>query len=47
MHQSKKDNNWYLGLKTHIGIDATSSLTHTVVVTPGNISDVTLAHTLL
>ena len=47
MHQSKKGNNWYFGLKAHIGVDATSGLTHTVVVTPGNVSDVTQAHALL
>ncbi|RJG11717.1 IS5 family transposase [Massilia cavernae] len=47
MHQSKKGNDWHFGLKAHIGVDATSGLTHTVVVTAGNVSDVTQAHALL
>lgn len=47
MHQSKKGNDWHFGLKAHIGVDAMSGLTHTVVVTAGNVSDVTQAHALL
>lgn len=47
MHQSKKGNDWHFGLKAHIGVDAASGLTHTVVVTAGNVSDVTQAHALL
>ena len=47
MHQSKKGNDWHFGLKAHIGVDAASGLTHTVVVTAGNVGDVTQAHALL
>ena len=47
MHQSRKGNDWHFGLKAHIGVDATSGLTHTVIVTAGNVSDVTQAHALL
>jgi IS5 family transposase len=47
MHQSKKGNDWHFGLKAHIGVDAASGLTHTLVVTAGNVSDVTQAHALL
>lgn len=47
MHQSKKGNNWHFGLKAHIGVDAASGLVHTVVVTAGNVGDVTQAHALL
>lgn len=47
MHQSKKGNDWQFGLKAHIGVDAASGLTHTVVVTTGNVGDVTQAHALL
>jgi len=47
MHQTKKGNNWYFGMKAHIGVDAESGLTHTVVTTAANINDVTQAHALL
>lgn len=47
MHQSKKGKNWFFGMKAHIGVDATSGLTHTLVGTAGNVSDVTQAHALL
>src|SRR5690606_8293680 len=47
MHQTKKGNNWYFGCKAHIGVDAGSGLTHSVVVTPANVNDVTQAHALL
>ena len=47
MHQSKKGNDWHFGLKAHIGVDDASGLTHTVVVTAGNVGDVTQAHALL
>ena len=30
MHQSKKGNQWYFGMKAHIGVDAESGLVHTV-----------------
>ena len=47
MHQTKKGNQWYFGMKAHIGVDAESGLTHTLVTTPANVSDVTQAHALL
>ncbi|MFS2017172.1 IS5 family transposase [Massilia sp. CT11-108] len=47
MHQSKKGKNWFFGMKAHIGVDAKSGLTHTLVTTAGNVSDVTQAHNLL
>ncbi|MGB5233597.1 MAG: IS5 family transposase, partial [Candidatus Macondimonas sp.] len=47
MHQTKKGNNWYFGCKAHIGVDAESGLTHTVVTTPANVNDVTQAHACL
>lgn len=47
MHQSKKGNQWYFGMKAHIGVDMESGLVHTVAATSGNVSDVTQAHTLL
>jgi len=30
MHQTKKGNRWYFGMKVHIGVDAESGLVHTV-----------------
>ena len=47
MHQSKKGNQWYFGMKAHIGVDAESGLVHTVRGTAGNVNDVVEANTLL
>jgi len=38
MHQSKKGQQWYFGMKSHIGVDAESGLVHTVRGTAVNIS---------
>ena len=45
--QTKKGNNYYFGMKAHIGADADSGLVHTVICTPANTSDVTQAEALL
>ena len=47
MHQSKKGNQWYFGMKAHIGVDADSGLVHTVRGTSGNVNDVIEANSLL
>jgi IS5 family transposase len=47
MHQSKKGNQWYFGMKCHIGVDADSGLVHTVRGTSGNVNDVVEANSLL
>ncbi|NLG75112.1 MAG: IS5 family transposase [Xanthomonadaceae bacterium] len=47
MRQTKKGNNWYFGMKAHIGADAESGLVHTVIGTPANTNDVTQAAALL
>ena len=47
MHQSKKGNQWYFGMKAHIGVDAESGLVHTVRSTAGNVNDVVEANSLL
>lgn len=47
MHQAKKGNQWYFGMKAHIGVDAESGLVHSVVTTAANVNDVTQAHRLL
>lgn len=39
MHQTKKGNNWFFGMKAHIGIDSRSKLIHTLVTTPANVHD--------
>ncbi len=47
MHQSKKGNQWFFGMKAHIGVDADSGLVHTVRGTAGNVHDVVEANVLL
>lgn len=47
MHQTKKGNQWHFGMKAHIGVDAETGLTHTVVGTAANVNDVTQAQALL
>ena len=39
MHQSKKGNQWYFGMKLHIGADSRSGLVHSASVTSGNVHD--------
>jgi IS5 family transposase len=47
MKQSKKGNQWYFGMKAHIGVDAASGLVHTVRGTAGSVNDVVEANSLL
>src|SRR5215469_8992878 len=42
MHQTKKGNQWYFGMKAHIGVDSRSKLIHAVVATPANVADSTV-----
>lgn len=39
MHQAKKGQQWYFGMKMHIGVDSQSKVIHTVAVTPANTAD--------
>lgn len=39
MHQTKKGNQWYFGMKAHIGADSRNRLVHTVVATAANVHD--------
>jgi len=39
MHQSKKGNQWYFGMKLHVGVDSQSGLVHSASVTSGNVHD--------
>ena len=47
MHQTKKGNQWYFGMKAHIGVDDESGLVHHVECTAANVGDVTQTHKLL
>ncbi|MDI9081335.1 IS5-like element ISXo1 family transposase [Xanthomonas oryzae pv. oryzae] len=47
MHQTKKGNQWYFGMKAHIGVDEFSGLVHHVQCTAANVADVTVTHALL
>lgn len=47
MHQTRKGNQWYFGMKAHIGADRDSKLVHTVVVTAANVADLTKTAELL
>ena len=33
MHQTRKGNQWYFGMKIHIGTDANSNMIHSAAVT--------------
>ena len=39
MHQTKKGNQWYFGMKAHIGVDSKTKLIHSVVATSANVHD--------
>ncbi|WEN15592.1 IS5 family transposase [Rhodanobacter sp. AS-Z3] len=47
MHQTRKGQQWYFGMKAHIGVDVESGLVHTVTTTPANVGDVTEVDKLL
>ncbi|MDP3708353.1 MAG: IS5 family transposase [Polaromonas sp.] len=47
MHSSKKGNQWYFGMKAHIGVDSDSGLVHTVRGTSGHVGDVTEGNSLM
>ncbi|AFH94509.1 IS5 family transposase [Providencia stuartii] len=47
MHQTKKGNQWHFGMKAHIGVDAKSGLTHTLVTTAANEHDLNQLNNLL
>ncbi len=39
MRQTRKGNQWYFGMKAHIGVDSKTKLIHSVVATPANEHD--------
>ena len=47
MSQSKKGNQWYFGMKAHIGVDARSGLVHTAGVTTGKVHDAKVMDNLI
>lgn len=47
MHQAKKGNQWYFGMKAHIGVDTDSGFVHTVVTTAANEADIEVVDELL
>jgi IS5 family transposase len=47
MGSSKKGNQWYFGMKAHIGVDAKSGLVHTAGVTTGSVHDAKVMDNLI
>jgi IS5 family transposase len=47
MHQTRKGNQWYFGMKAHIGVDVASGVVHTVVGTAANEADINQTASLL
>jgi IS5 family transposase len=39
MHQTKKGNQWYFGMKAHVGVDSQTKLVHSVAATAANVHD--------
>ena len=47
MHQTKKGNRWYFGIKLQVGADVNSGAVHTVSATPANAPDMSEMPNLL
>lgn len=47
MHQTKKGNQWYFGMKGHIGVDSRTKLIHSAAATPANEADANVLPDLL
>ena len=47
MHQTKKGNQWYFGMKAHIGVDSRHKLVHSIVATAANVHDGSVLANLL
>jgi len=47
MYQTRKGNQWYFGMKAHIGVDSKTKLIHSVAVTPANTHDSQVLEDLL
>jgi len=47
MHQTRRGNPWYFGMKAHIGVHEFPGLVHHVKCTTANVGDVAATHVLL
>lgn len=47
MHSTRKGNEWYFGMKMHIGVDDVYGLIHTLKTTSANVHDITMSSELL
>ncbi len=47
MHQTKKGNQWYFGMKAHVGVDSKTKIIHTAVATAANVADCAVLPDLL
>jgi IS5 family transposase len=47
MHQTKKGNQWYFGLKAHIGVDAKEGHVHSLATSAANVADMHMLPGLL
>lgn len=47
MHQTRKGNQWFFGMKAHIGVDSRTKVIHAVVATAANVHDATCLPDLL
>ena len=47
MHQTRKGNQWYFGMKVHIGVDSKEGIVHSVCTSAASVSDVHMLPNLL
>src|SRR6266850_1185124 len=47
MHQTRKGNQWYFGLKAHIGVDSKEGVVHSVCTSAASVADTHMLHDLL
>jgi IS5 family transposase len=47
MHQTRKGNQWYFGMKAHIGVDSKEGIVHSVCTSAASVSDVSMLPDLL
>jgi IS5 family transposase len=47
MHQTRKGQQWYFGMKSHIGVNSKTKVIHAVVATAANMHDATILPDLL
>lgn len=47
MHQTRKGNQWYFGMKAHIGVDSKTKMIHSVAATAANVHDSRVLEDLL